>query len=260
MRCGDEKRDATEPGSERPNRRTVGWLPAGSALGLALLAIPGLLGVGCGEFPADPEKSLERALERGSLRVGVTDAPPWIRRAGDRAEGVEARLIESFADQLGLGIEWHWGPTEEHMEALETYRLDLAAGGLTRSNPWTKRIGASRPYYVERVRIGGLPDDADPEGVRVAVPIASPLAHRLRDRGFRPWEVADLWAPEVRGPRAAPVWELRSHGLDPDSRFELGKREHVLAVPPGENRLLTRLERSFPESQRVEAWLEEESR
>ena len=123
-------------------------LPSLSFLPL-LIAVS--LWVGCDRYPMDPERTLERALERGSLRVGLTEAPPWVTRRGDRPGGVEVALIESFARDLGLTLDWRWGPVEEHMHALERFELDLVAGGMTKKNPWSRKAGATRPYYQKHL-------------------------------------------------------------------------------------------------------------
>jgi len=154
--------------------------PPSSFLGFALGALL-LAAAGCHPFPKDPESSLEKARRRGALRVGVSEAPPWVIRDGDEARGVEPALVRSFADSLGLAVEWRWGSVEEHAAALEELGLDVVAAGMTEGNPWTRKIGATRPYYEERA---------------------------VRGAGGR-----------------------------------RGARRHVLAVPPGENALLVRLER-----------------
>ena len=108
-------------------------------------------GAGCQPFPRDPERSLERARERGSLRVGVCEAPPWVIREGEEARGIEAGLVRSFARSLGVAVEWDWGSVEEHVAALEAHRLDVVAAGMTEANPSAKKIGATRPYFGRRV-------------------------------------------------------------------------------------------------------------
>lgn len=116
-----------------------------------MLCALALLAFGCERYPMDPEHSLDRALERGTLRVGLSEAPPWVTREGERPGGVEVALIERFATELGVAPEWRWGPPEEHMEALERFELDLAAGGITQKNPWSKKVGATRPYYEKHL-------------------------------------------------------------------------------------------------------------
>jgi len=211
----------------------------------ARTALPLLLvaALGCHPFPKDPEDSLERARERGRLRVGVSEAPPWVVRDGEEARGVEPDLVRSFAESLGLAVDWRWGTVEEHVAALEAFRLDLLAGGITASNPSAKKIGATRAYYEERITVGGLPAGGSIKGARVAVPKGKPWIDPLEERGARPYEVDDLWASEVRGPRAAPAWELARHGRTPHPELRLARHRHVLAVPPGENALLVHLER-----------------
>lgn len=137
----------------KPSSRPAGWPGRRSAVlrrGAALLAVA-CLAVGCERYPADPERTLARALERGTLRVGLSEAPPWVTRDGERPGGVEVALIEQFADALGVAPEWRWGSVEEHARALERFELDLALGGVTRKNPWTRELGATRPYYQQHV-------------------------------------------------------------------------------------------------------------
>jgi hypothetical protein len=47
---------------------------------------------------------------------------------------------------------------------------------------------------------------------------------------------------EARGPVAAPAWKIESLGMTP-TRHVLTKLKLVMAVPPGENGWLVRLER-----------------
>ena len=113
----------------------------------ALFAL--LATVACEPFPRDPEDTLERAAG-GVLRVGVSEAPPWVERtAGDSASGPEAELIRAFADSIEARVEWRWGPVEEHLEALERHELDVVAAGLLGKSPWRKHVGLTRPWLQE---------------------------------------------------------------------------------------------------------------
>lgn len=130
----------------------AGARPFPFVLATLLLAVPVLLAAaGCDRFPKDPENSLEKALERGSLRVGLTEAPPWVTRRGSQPGGVEVALIERFAQGLGVTPDWRWGPMEGHMHALERFELDLVIGGVTEKNPWSKKGAATRPYYQKHL-------------------------------------------------------------------------------------------------------------
>ena len=69
----------------RSARRVAAWLLLASTLSLA-----------CGDYPEDPENTLDRS--RGAvLRVGVTQSEPWLTREGHEARGIEAELIRGFA-------------------------------------------------------------------------------------------------------------------------------------------------------------------
>src|SRR5690606_15933037 len=103
---------------------------------------------GCG-LPRDPEGTLDR-VRGDTLRVGVTEAPPFVVRRGAAGipGGVEAALVQAFADSLGAVVAWHWGPAEAHFEALKRYELDLVAAGLTAATPWKAHVGLTRPYHT----------------------------------------------------------------------------------------------------------------
>jgi len=107
------------------------------------------LALGCGPWPRDPERTLENAIERGTLRVGATESPPWLVRAGADATGREAELLHAFAESLGVRIEWQWGPLDDHMEQLGRFELDLVAAGLTAKSPWSAHTSFTRPYHEE---------------------------------------------------------------------------------------------------------------
>ena len=125
-----------------------------------LTAVCALVAAGaCEPWPRDPEGTFDRAAG-GVLRVGATDAPPWIERAPDgSAHGPEAVLVQEFADSIGARIEWRWGSVDEHLEALERHELDLVAAGLLGSSPWSKRVGMTRPWLEEgdRKRVLAVP-------------------------------------------------------------------------------------------------------
>lgn len=209
----------------------------GSVLPLLLVAW-----VGCEALPNDPEGTLERA-RGGTLRVGVSEAAPWLTRAEGVPGGLEAGLVRGFAERIDADVEWVWGPPEEHLAALERFELDVAAGGLTAGSPWKSRVGLTRPYAREEWRVGVPPGTEPPEdleGLSVVVPDAGPAAAWIRAKGARPVRARDL--STARGPVAAPVWKLRELGYRPTNHV-LHTTRRVLAVPPGENGLLAELER-----------------
>jgi polar amino acid transport system substrate-binding protein len=108
-------------------------------------ALPLALAAACADLPRDPEGTLDR-VRGGTLRAGAVDSPPWLVRAGERATGPEAELIEAFARTLGARVAWQWGAQDAHMHDLERYELDIVAAGLTQKTPWGAHAGLSRPW------------------------------------------------------------------------------------------------------------------
>lgn len=203
--------------------------------GLALLPL-----LACG-LPRDPEGTLERVRREG-IRVGLSDADPWVTLGGGPPRGVEVALVLELARRLGARVHWHPGDLEGRLAALHERELDLVAGGLTVDSPWGKRVALTRPYYVESMLVGAAPGTAPPgtlRDARVAVEAGSGMAARVRERGAVPIEVPRL--PGGRPLLAAPGWRLAAWRYRPMGE-PLQRREHVLAVAPGENAWLLRIE------------------
>jgi ABC-type amino acid transport substrate-binding protein len=100
----------------------------------------------CG-LPRDPEGTLER-IEGSSMRIGITDSPPWTVVTEGEPTGVEVALTEQLARDLDAEIEWVKGSESEILEEIELGHLDLAIGGFTADNPWSKKVTFIQPYYV----------------------------------------------------------------------------------------------------------------
>lgn len=211
---------------------------------MALLFAPS-----CRNLPRDPERTTERALARGTIRVGVSEADPWIRRSpsGARPDGVDADLIERFARSQGLRVEWHWGSVEGHLRALETFQLDLVAAGQSAKTPWGSHVALTKSYFTERSYVGfppGIPPKAL-EGLQVAVPAGSELASLVEKEGAQPVQSRDPFAHRI--PVAAPEWQLRARGFTITGE-PLIEEKHVLALPPGENGWMSKVERFTAEA------------
>jgi polar amino acid transport system substrate-binding protein len=225
-------------------------------LGLVLLL------AGCDRYPRDPGESLDHINQRGVLRVGASPAEPWVvRSAGGELGGAEGRLIEQFADTLGVQVDTYWSGEEDLFQMLGNRDIDVVVAGMSRHNPWSARAGFTLPYYTNHL-IVGLPAQspllADLEGVTVGILHGSPLSGVLEEKGAVVTKVEDLATASL--PVAGPAWQIRQSGLTPTA-IRLDAREHVMAVPRGENALLLRLERFlFARSQaRIEALLGEEA-
>jgi polar amino acid transport system substrate-binding protein len=125
-------------------------------LAFALLSTAGLLAVlaGCSSFPADPDGTLDR-VRGGVLRVGASHNEPWVQVVdGTEPSGIEAELVQRFAETLQATIEWQSGGEEALMNDLEDGRLDLVIGGLTAESPWTDKAAITRPYAEARSQEG----------------------------------------------------------------------------------------------------------
>jgi hypothetical protein len=115
-------------------------------------------------------------------------------------------------------------------------------GGLTADSPWVSKAAFTAPY-VETMTVVGVPtgDPAtiDLDGMEIAVERGSPAAGLLRAAGAIPIEVDDL--TEARGPAAVDDWLLDDLDLQATDEI-LEEREHVMALPLGENAWLVEVE------------------
>jgi polar amino acid transport system substrate-binding protein len=208
----------------------------------ALLALTILPLMGACDIPVDPEGTLER-VRGGSMRVGITENPPWTSIAGNGPQGVEVELLEDLAAELGAEIEWVGGSHGALLEALEVRELDIVAGGFTTDDPWAQMVTFTQPY-AEISTIVGVPPGRAPlreiEGVEVTTERGRATTALVRDAGGVPVPVDDL--ARAAGPVAAEEWQIESLDLVPTETV-LDSAEHAMAVPLGENAWLVRLER-----------------
>lgn len=215
--------------------------PAGAAALLlaGLCVLPAAL-ASC-DLPRDPEGTLLRVRD-GTLRAGYVENAPWVAGDGE-PRGVEAELVREFARELNARVEWTRGSHAQLIEALERFEIDLVVGGLTRSAPGVAWVAATRPYHTSRVVVGAPPDlppIREVEELRVAVEEDDLVTRgHLRSRGAVPVVVPDL--SRVRGPVAGPDWKLDALGFR-ETGIVLYREHHVMAMPPGENGFLVRLE------------------
>ena len=176
------------------------------------------------------------------MTVAAVDHLPWVIVRGEgEPQGAEVELVEALARDLGVSIEWRRMPAFEALEGLERGEVQLAIGGFERKN--VAAVAGAAPSYVyfrEALVIGVRPETATPEdleGRRVYVPPEEQANELVRSEGGVP--VAE-WSERV-ALAAVPHWRLESLGLVP-SGIVLQRRD-VVAVPPGENAWLMRIER-----------------
>jgi polar amino acid transport system substrate-binding protein len=85
----------------------------------------------------------------------------------------EVDLVEAFARDLGVTVEWRRVPAFKALEALKRGDADLAIGGFTKTAV-TAHEGAAHTYayFTERLVVAadpGVPAPADLEGVSIHV-------------------------------------------------------------------------------------------
>lgn len=152
-------------------------------------------------IPRDPNHTLEQ-VSGGTIRVGVVDNEPWVKRVNGEPAGVEVTLVREFAKELGARIDWVWGSEHEHLEALKRHELDLMIAGLTESPLWQQEVGLTNPYFTNRIAVG-VPRSTPPlrelKGVSVAAKRGEVVAHiSKRKTPFRfvsktPLQRTSLW-------------------------------------------------------------------
>src|SRR5260370_39557260 len=87
--------------------------------GSGLLAVP---------FVARAEGRLEEVKKRGTLRVGVTQAPPWFSKdpkTGEWSSGIGVSMGQAMAKTLGVKmetVEVSWGNS---IAALQGHKIDI---------------------------------------------------------------------------------------------------------------------------------------
>jgi polar amino acid transport system substrate-binding protein len=188
----------------------------------------------CSHFPADPGDTTER-VQRGVMRVGVVPNGAFAR---DAEHGVELDLARAFAQSLGAEARFTIGTESELVRALKERELDLVIGGLVDDDPQLEKVGVTKPYVRVKSCIG-VPagDDLDPRMTSVAVRIGDPAAATLESKGVHRLPAIS----RNDAPVLAPDYRLEAWGLVL-TRHCPREEAHVLAVPPGENRFLLRLE------------------
>jgi polar amino acid transport system substrate-binding protein len=209
---------------------------------LAIVVLPG-----CTTPPVDPDNTLER-VRGGTMRVGITEHPPWTDLSSGSPAGIEVEVLERFAVEVDAEIDWFDGSEEELFGALKQGQLDVVIGGLGAKNPYSKEASLTHPYLTTQVVVAGpaenLPEDID--GVDVAVEAGTEEAGVLAKTDADVHLVDDVTT--VEGLRAIDNWLLDDLDLV-DTGDTLVETDHVMAVRLGENGWLVALERFLLENE-----------
>lgn len=193
-------------------------------------------------IPKDPEGTLDRVT--GSvMRVGVTDAPPWVEVTDQGPEGIEVALVEDFARSIDADIEWIEGSEAELAQAVFLGEIDLMIGGLTTASTLASEVTLTHPY-VTTATVVAVPDDMDvPDdiaGVEVAAEMGSAEAGLLSKTDAEVLRVDDITTHD--GPMAVEDIFLDDLAMT-DTGIRLQESDHAMGVPHGENAWLVALEK-----------------
>ncbi|UCE84935.1 MAG: transporter substrate-binding domain-containing protein, partial [Deltaproteobacteria bacterium] len=121
-------------------------------LGLLVVALGA-----CQSFPAAsggsqaPEPArLQRVLESGELRVGLSGNQPPLNMKNRRGEiiGLEVDLVEALARSMGLTARLVEKPFPELLPALERGEVDLVISGVTITPERNARVAFAGPYFI----------------------------------------------------------------------------------------------------------------
>jgi hypothetical protein len=91
----------------------------------------------CGEYPRDPEATLARIQERGTVRVGLI--------SGQGQSGKAQALIAKIAEATKAQPVLTYGQSEPLLLDLEEGQLDLVLGTFDEKTPWGIRVTVGPP-------------------------------------------------------------------------------------------------------------------
>lgn len=115
-----------------------------------LIYIMFLMILGC-DLPQDP-KSTFHLMKKHGLRVGVIHSPPDINILETPFTGHEIKLLNDFAKEYSVKINFKPMGLDEGLKNLENNKIDILAGGFLKSFPY-KHVGLTRPYNAPKNKI-----------------------------------------------------------------------------------------------------------
>lgn len=104
-----------------------------------------LLATACGDFPRDPDGTLERVRSEGSFRVAIVMAP-----AGGGPTAEVTALLRSIGKSAGAKPRLVWGEAEPMLNRLEQGELDLVVGRFEKKSPWARLVTIGPPLRREK--------------------------------------------------------------------------------------------------------------
>jgi ABC-type amino acid transport substrate-binding protein len=213
---------------------------------------------GCTDFPRDAEDTLKQVESGRPLRVGWSNASPWVRaKPGGEPAGIEPDILRRWAASRGIRIQWIEAGEAQIVEALNEASLDVGIAGFTTQAPHGGLIGMTQPYLRARAVIAMRPGTKAPEtweGVAVSYDAKRPdfAGLLMRHQAVPSTGTADfrlLYEPELA------VAGLVSTGT------KLRTEQRTIATAPSANALTLALDQFLHSNRRaIEARLAQEGR
>ena len=95
-------------------------------------------------------RSIQKIMERGSLRIGMTgDQPPYnfVDRSG-ALQGMDVDLARALAEAMGVEAEIVQQPFSELLPGVKSGKLDVAISGITMSTRRNTQVAFVGPYFA----------------------------------------------------------------------------------------------------------------
>ena len=186
---------------------------------------------------------LEDILERGTIRVGVSEFVPWtLKNKAGELTGFEIEVATKLADDMGVKPEFKMYVWENIIPALQKGEIDIIAGGMAITPARALKVNFSRPLATSGV---GLATNTrmtrDIESIRqldaadiVIVTVKDTFSSSAAKMMF---ESAELRVFSTLGEAEAEILEGRAHAYVtsmPEAQFLALKHDDVVDVPINE--------------------------
>jgi polar amino acid transport system substrate-binding protein len=186
---------------------------------------------------------LDEILERGTIRVGVSEFVPWtVKNKAGELTGFEIEVATKLADDMGVKPEFTVYVWENIIPALQKGEIDIIAGGMAITPARALKVNFSRPLATSGV---GLATNTrmtrDIESIRqldaadiVIVAVKDTFSSNAAKMMF---ESAELSLFSTLGEAEAEILEGRAHAFVtsmPEARFLALKHADVVDMPMAE--------------------------
>ncbi len=105
---------------------------------------------GSGGHASTAPKRLQRILESGELRVGLSGNQPPLNMTNKNGEviGLEVDLMEALAQSMGLTTRFVVKPFADLIPAIENGEVDVVISGMTITPERNARVAFVGPYFI----------------------------------------------------------------------------------------------------------------